>query len=70
MKQLKNNIIVTNEKMVQQALNKLVNGSVERFKKPEMTREKVAQGLKIETRKYQNSIYNQKYIKKETLVAW
>ena len=56
--------------MVQQALNKLVNGSVERFKKPEMTREKVAQGLKIEKRKYQNSIYNQKYIKKETLVAW
>lgn len=56
--------------MVQQILNKLVNGSVERFKKQEMMREKVAQGLKIEKRKQQNSIYNQKYIKKETLLAW
>ena len=56
--------------MVQETLNKLVNGSVERFKKQEMMREKVAQGLKIQKRKHQNSIYNQKYIKKETLVAW
>ena len=49
--------------MVQQILNKLVNGSVERFKKKEMMRAKVAQGLNIEKRKYQNSIYNQKYKK-------
>lgn len=56
--------------MVQETLNKLVNGSVERFKKQEMMREKVAKGLKIEKRTHQNSIYNQKYIKKETLVAW
>lgn len=46
--------------MVQQILNKLVNGSVERFKKQEMMRAKVAQGLNIEKRKYQNPIYNQK----------
>ena len=52
--------------MFQQPLNKLVNGSRERFKKQEMMREKVSQRLKIEKRKHQNSIYNQKHIKKET----
>ena len=34
-----------------------------------MMKEKVAEGLKTETREHQNSIYDQKYIKKESLVA-
>ena len=48
---------------------KLVNDTIQRFKKEKLHKEKIADGLKVSNpKKLKNSIYSQKFIKKITLV--
>ena len=48
---------------------KLVNDTIQRFKKEKLHKEKIADGLKVSNpKKLENSIYSQKFIKKITLV--
>ena len=48
---------------------KLVNDTIERFKKQKLINEKVAEDLKRNDPKHRNFIYDRRYIKKVTLVA-
>ena len=48
---------------------KLVNDTIQRFKKEKLHKEKIADGLKVSNpKKLENSIYSQTFIKKITLV--
>ena len=49
--------------------NRLVNDTIERFKKQKMMKETIAEGLKTENLRTPNFIYDQKYIKEENLVS-
>ena len=49
--------------------NRLVNHTMERYKKQKMMKDKVVERLKIENREHQYSIYDLKHTKKKSLVA-
>ena len=47
---------------------KLINDTIQRFKKEKLLEEKIADGQKCQTQKLQNSICSQKFIKEITLI--